>query len=466
MQAYFSDIRAVIAAELHAARRRISAAVAWLTDPHLIEPLLHAARRGCAVEIALLDDAINRRAAANLERLAAAGVRVYWIPAAAGGGGSLHHKFCVLDETTVITGSYNWTHRARQAEENILVARGDAALAQGYQEAFERLLVKYQHRPAAPALDTPQVLRRLEVIRHLLLLEDYETVAAQWPRLEGARGLPPVAEILERLRGADWATAETLIAAVLARGLALAVYQDPVVAELRLELLTLEAQIVALSGEQAELERQIQQFAQRQHQELGELLGDCLRLRREYWERQARRSRRPEDRAAADAAHAEQADYQQAHEAFAHAPRTATLDAEQQRELKRLYREAAMRSHPDRVTEEDRAAAHAVFVQVQQAYQQGDLATLGRLHRRLTEGRPFADPATVYTEADQLRRRLDQLRLEVELRLTDLRGLRASETYQTLAAHADWDAYFADVRRRLAEECADLRRKLEEEDDE
>jgi hypothetical protein len=103
---------------------------------------------------------------------------------------------------------------------------------------------------------------------------------------------------------------------------------------------------------------------------------------------------------------------------------------------------------------------------VQQAYQQGDLATLGRLHRRLTEGRPFADPATVYTEADQLRRRLDQLQLEVERRLTDLRGLRASETYQTLAAQADWDAYFADVRRRLAEECADLRRQLEDEDDE
>ncbi|TVR56870.1 MAG: hypothetical protein EA420_19795 [Candidatus Competibacteraceae bacterium] len=66
---------------------------------------------------------------------------------------------------------------------------------------------------------------------------------------------------------------------------------------------------------------------------------------------------------------------------------------------------------------------------------------------------------------DQLRRCLDQLHLEVERRLTDLRGLRASETYQTLAAHADWDAYFADVRCRLAEECADLRRKLEEETD-
>ena len=465
IQACFSDIRTVIAGELNAARRSIVAAVAWLTDPHLTESLLQAARRGCAVQIAVLDDSINRRVEASFERLQAAGAQVYWIPEADGSAGSLHHKFCVLDDAVVITGSYNWTRRARRADENILVVRGDMALAQGYREAFERLLAKYQYRPAAPMVDMPQVLRRLEVIRHLLLLEDFETVAAQWPRLERARVLPPVAAVLDRLRDADWLAAGALIEELLARGLALAVYQDPVVAELRLDLLTLEAQIVALSGEQAELERQIQQFAQRQYQELGEIIGECLRLRREYWRRQALRSRRPEDQAAAEAAQAEQADYQEAQEAFEQAPKTATLDEEQQQELKRLYREAAMRCHPDRVTETDWSAAQAVFVQVQQAYQQGDLATLSRLHRRLTEGRPFADPATLLTEADQLQRRIDRLRLDVERRLADIGVLRASETYQTLAAHADWDAYFADARRRLEEECAELRRKLEEDED-
>ena len=458
IQAHFSDIQAVIAGELGKAHQSIIAAVAWLTDPHIIEPLLQAAQRGCSVQIAVLDDAINRRVIASFERLQAAGAQVYWIPEADGSAGSLHHKFCVLDDEAVITGSYNWTRRARRADENILIVRGDRALAQGYREAFERLLAKHQFRPAAP-------LRRLEVIRHLLLLEDYETVAAQWLRLETARELPPIAEILDQLQAEFWAAANTLIELVLARGMALTIYQDPIVAELRLELLTLEAQIVALSSEQAELERQIQQFAQRQHQELGAIIGECLRLRREYWRQQALRSQRPEDQATAAAADAEQADYQQAHEAFEQAPKTAILDEAQHRELKRLYREAAMRCHPDRVTAVDRSAAHAAFVQVQQAYQQGDLTTLTRLHRRLTEGRPFADPATVFTEADQLRRQLDQLRLEVERRLTDIQMLRTSETYQTLAANADWDVYFAVARQQLEAECAELRQKLEDEDD-
>lgn len=464
IQAYFSDIQTVIAGELDGARRCIIAAVAWLTDPPLTESLWQAARRGCAVEIAVLDDAINRRAIAGLERLQAAGAQVYWIPEAGGSSGSLHHKFCVLDDEVVMTGSYNWTRRARRADENLLIVRGDAALAQGYQDAFDRLLAKYAFRPAAPVVDTQQVLRRLQVIRNLLLLEDYETVAAQRPRLETARRWPPVAEVLEQLQAEAWTVAGELIEALLARGMALAVYQDPIVAELRLELLTLEAQIVALSSEQAELERLIQQFAQRQHQALGAIIGEYLQLRREYWRRQALRSQRLEDQAQAEEAATEQADYQQAHEEWEQTPKTATLDREQQQELKRLYREAVMRCHPDRVIEADQSAAQAAFVQVKQAYQQGDLATLSRLHRRLTEGRPFADPATVFTAADQLRRQLDQLRLEVERRLTDIQTLRASETYQTLAANVDWDAYFADARQRLEAECAELRRKLEEED--
>jgi len=41
------------------------------------------------------------------------------------------------------------------------VAQGDAALAQGYLAAFERLLEKYALRPATPALDTRQIMQRL-----------------------------------------------------------------------------------------------------------------------------------------------------------------------------------------------------------------------------------------------------------------------------------------------------------------
>lgn len=122
-------------------------------------------------------------------------------------------------------------------------------------------------------------------------------------------------------------------------------------------------------------------------------MAEYLHLRREYWRLRAGCSRTEADQAAQAEAEADQAEFQRDQEAFERAPRPATLDADQQQELKRLYREAVMRCHPDRVTEADRAAARAIFVQVQQAYQQGNLDTLNRLHRHLTEGQTFADPA-------------------------------------------------------------------------
>lgn len=163
IQAYFNDIRTVIAVDLDQARQSIDAAVAWLTDPVLFEALLRAARRGCRVRLALLDDAINRQSGLNLERLRAAGGEVFWIPGAQGGQGSLHHKFCVTDGDGVMTGSYNWTRRASRADENMIRVRGDAALAAGYTEAFTQLLEQLQRQDwaaAQPFLDKSAIIRR------------------------------------------------------------------------------------------------------------------------------------------------------------------------------------------------------------------------------------------------------------------------------------------------------------------
>lgn len=49
-----ASIRTIIAGELDAAAESVVAAVAWLTDPVLLEALVKTARRGCRVQLALL----------------------------------------------------------------------------------------------------------------------------------------------------------------------------------------------------------------------------------------------------------------------------------------------------------------------------------------------------------------------------------------------------------------------------
>jgi phosphatidylserine/phosphatidylglycerophosphate/cardiolipin synthase-like enzyme len=56
-----------------------------------------------------------------------------------GSGSKMHHKFVLLDELTVITGSYNWTFASEEQNyENLLVLR-DPKLVETYREEFDAL---------------------------------------------------------------------------------------------------------------------------------------------------------------------------------------------------------------------------------------------------------------------------------------------------------------------------------------
>lgn len=54
--------------------------------------------------------------------------------------GKIHHKVIVIDEETVITGSYNFSKRAEeQNSENLLIIKGNEDIAQAYLNEFNRL---------------------------------------------------------------------------------------------------------------------------------------------------------------------------------------------------------------------------------------------------------------------------------------------------------------------------------------
>lgn len=55
------------------------------------------------------------------------------------GGGIMHHKFAVVDEETVLTGSFNWTYAADNENDENLLVLSDKALAGQYSDEFARL---------------------------------------------------------------------------------------------------------------------------------------------------------------------------------------------------------------------------------------------------------------------------------------------------------------------------------------
>jgi hypothetical protein len=125
LKAHFSDIHKVILAHLGQARSDIVAAIAWFTDRDIFEVLCKKARSGVKVSVALLEHDINQGPGGlNFHRLSAVGSQVSFLPA-------LPHTFCVIDGSTVITGSYHWSPKARSEDANVTVVAGSASSRAG-----------------------------------------------------------------------------------------------------------------------------------------------------------------------------------------------------------------------------------------------------------------------------------------------------------------------------------------------
>lgn len=135
----WDDAEAAIVATLGEARRSIRVQAYAFTSRAIAQALVEAHKRGVEVEV-LADAEMNRRASGNrIPTLLAAGIPVAFETRY----NAAHNKVIVVDpesaDCAVLTGSYNftWSAQARNAE-NLLVLRGNRALARRYLDNWQR----------------------------------------------------------------------------------------------------------------------------------------------------------------------------------------------------------------------------------------------------------------------------------------------------------------------------------------
>ncbi|HJV24593.1 MAG TPA: J domain-containing protein [Aromatoleum sp.] len=242
---------------------------------------------------------------------------------------------------------------------------------------------------------------------------------------------------------------------------AVAQIPDPDLDKLIAKAVMLQGQMRDLTVRLAEMQRLVCQFQQSQYLALGSVLGECLLLRAEYYRLKAEQTGEAADREEASAARKEHDAFRQTvEESSQQAPQ---LDESEQEELRRLYRAAVMRCHPDRVDDTDKDAAHASFLSVQEAYRRSDLAALQRLMGRLETGavanqrdRATARPST----DDSASRRVRDLQEQVADLILAVQTLQLDAAYRQARSVDDWEDYFAHVRSRFVDECATLRSRI------
>ncbi len=137
-KALFNNISNELVAQIHSAKHSIKIAMAWFTSDELFSALIDALNRDVRVELILLDNATNFHPYAldfNAFIQKGGTLRV-----AGSDIGFLHHKFCVIDDNCIITGSYNWTFYAEHHNiENIVISK-ELSIINAFNHEFERLV--------------------------------------------------------------------------------------------------------------------------------------------------------------------------------------------------------------------------------------------------------------------------------------------------------------------------------------
>jgi phosphatidylserine/phosphatidylglycerophosphate/cardiolipin synthase-like enzyme len=128
----------VIMRLLHKASSSIDAALYRFNHPGLAQALEEAAQRGVRVRL-LVDGNKYEESRTTQELLTSAFIPFRLAFGRQGRGSKMHHKFVILDQQTVLTGSYNWTLESEdENHENLLILQ-DPHPVEAYTREFEVL---------------------------------------------------------------------------------------------------------------------------------------------------------------------------------------------------------------------------------------------------------------------------------------------------------------------------------------
>ena len=463
-QAYFDNIKAHILCELNKSKTSIQIAVAWFTDYELFKILFDKAKQGVAVELILMNDEINNICGIVFSELHKVGGKVWMISNNNESNTLMHNKFCVIDNLVVINGSYNWTNKAQRNHESITVIE-DEDLAIQFSEEFKHIKEKYFGKDTEELIiDYGKLCIRLETLKNVILLEDKEDIAFQLEKLKKYikpakdEKLNTINNIIELVSKQTYGEAMQLINEVVNKFRTLTIYVDSEIYALKLEMRALELQISSLDDEKNELEKLLHDFEVRHNKELGELIINILRFRKEKLKKEARLGET--NNKEYEEAEKEYEEYNSQYQNTKNIT-IKDLDEEQKKELKSVYRNASKLCHPDVVDEAFKKEAEQLFKELNQANAANDLEKVKEIYENLKKG-IFKSHSQTINEKEQILRIVLKLRIKRNQLDEMVDNIKNSEVFKTISTIENWDSYFIETKEKLLEELNELKLEIVE----
>ena len=137
IEAHFENIRNLIIDNIRASKTEIKIAVAWFTQKQLYDAVLDALERDVKVSLIMMKDFINCGVyGLPLQSFVDKGGNLHFVN---NQGWTMHNKFCLFDNSMVISGSYNWTYSAETRNAENVIATDDDNVCSRYDDYFNRL---------------------------------------------------------------------------------------------------------------------------------------------------------------------------------------------------------------------------------------------------------------------------------------------------------------------------------------
>ena len=126
-----------------------------------------------------------------------------------------------------------------------------------------------------------QIIKRLEIIKSSILIEDIEIIELQIMKLNSLKIDENVQEIIKKLKNSEYLLALEKIESFISRYSGVVVYQDKELLSLKFSLKQLEIKLQELIEEKIEYLKNIEEFNKEYNLHLGDIIKTILNLRKE-----------------------------------------------------------------------------------------------------------------------------------------------------------------------------------------
>lgn len=451
-EAYFENIKAELQLELKNAKQSIYVALAWFTDNDLLNNLIEMATQKINIQLLIYNDEINFGVyGLQFAKLKNAGGEVFTATE-----NLMHNKFCVIDERIIITGSYNWTNKAnRENNENIVIIKDDIELAKSYIAEFKKLTGKNENYFEE---QISKVIKRLQLIQKFIELHDVEDIDLQIARLQKDDVQEKTNAIVTALQNKQYFNAIELINTFIKQYSDVAIYIDPDVAALQLEINLLEYQLVALDNEIAEIEKQIADFNHQLHKRLGLLMKQVYDEKKLYFFNNRKESENAEEQYQETKAKYEEftrENIAEEHKIF------FEISQQDNNEIKKTYKAATLLCHPDKFENapaEMKHRAEEIFKELNAANERNDIKTVTRIYKELQSGLLNVE-IQKQDNKQLLLLQSESLNEKCKMKITQLDGYKNSEVVKLIKQLNNLDEYFAEKENQLKLELAHWQNK-------